>query len=97
MSSELMPEHLTKTLNQVRNELMADFSDADRASYRYLVDGIVKLKDSAPASRPPFSLMLPASMRSHSTPAWLRFSVRGDGLQRSRRSEAARDVSPLQA
>ena len=42
MSVELMSDHLTKTLNQVRNELMAEFSDADWESYRYLVDWLRK-------------------------------------------------------
>jgi peroxiredoxin len=38
MSVELMSNYLTKTLNQVRNELLAGFSDADRESYLYLVN-----------------------------------------------------------
>ncbi|NLS07671.1 AhpC/TSA family protein [Rhizobium sp. P32RR-XVIII] len=42
MTVELMSDHLTKTLNQVRNELMAGFSDADRESYLFLVDWLRK-------------------------------------------------------
>jgi peroxiredoxin len=42
MSVELMSDHLTKTLNEVRSELMAGFSDKDRDSYVYLVDWLRK-------------------------------------------------------
>jgi len=42
MSVELMSDHLTKTLNQVRNDLLAGFSDADRESYLYLVNWLRK-------------------------------------------------------
>jgi peroxiredoxin len=42
MTVELMSDHLTRTLNQVRNELMAGFSDADRESYLFLVDWLRK-------------------------------------------------------
>jgi peroxiredoxin len=42
MRVELMSDHLTKTLNQVRNELIAEFSDADRESYLYLVNWLRK-------------------------------------------------------
>lgn len=38
MSVELLSDHLTKTLNQVRSELLAGFSDTDRDAYTYLVD-----------------------------------------------------------
>ncbi len=38
MSVELLSDHLTKNLNQVRNELLAGFSDTDREAYIYLVD-----------------------------------------------------------
>ncbi|QLL64153.1 AhpC/TSA family protein (plasmid) [Sinorhizobium mexicanum] len=38
MSVELMSDHLTRSLNQVRNELLAGLSDADRESYLFLVD-----------------------------------------------------------
>jgi peroxiredoxin len=38
MSVELMSDHLTKTLNQVRNELLAGLSDTDREAYIHLID-----------------------------------------------------------
>lgn len=38
VSAELMSDHLTKTLNQVRNELLAGLSDTDRDAYIHLVD-----------------------------------------------------------
>jgi peroxiredoxin len=38
MTVEVMSERLTQTLKQVRNDLMAGFSDADRESYLYLVN-----------------------------------------------------------
>jgi len=41
--------------------------------------GTVKLTDSGQNSRPRLSLMRPVGGQSHSTFAWLRFSVRGDG------------------
>jgi peroxiredoxin len=37
-----MSDHLAKTLDQVRQELLAEFSDADRDSYVYLVDWLRK-------------------------------------------------------
>jgi peroxiredoxin len=42
MSVELMSDHLTKTLNRVRNELLAELSDADREVYTRLVDWLRK-------------------------------------------------------
>ena len=42
-------------------------------------DGIVKLKDPGQKFRSTLSLVLPAGMRSHSTFAWLRLSVRDHG------------------
>jgi peroxiredoxin len=38
----VMSDYLTKTLNQVRNELLAGLSDADREAYRHLVDWLRK-------------------------------------------------------
>jgi peroxiredoxin len=38
VSAELMSDDLTKTLNQVRNELLAGLSDTDRDAYIRLVD-----------------------------------------------------------
>ncbi len=38
MSVEFMSDRLTKTRSQVRNELMAEFSDADWKAYNYLVN-----------------------------------------------------------
>lgn len=49
MTVELMCDRLTKTLDQVRNELMAGFSDADRESYLYLVDWLRKTDIAAHA------------------------------------------------
>jgi peroxiredoxin len=49
MSVELMSDHLTKTLNQVRNELLAGFSDTDRESYLYLVNWLRKTDITAHA------------------------------------------------
>jgi peroxiredoxin len=37
-----MSDHLTKTLDQVRNALIAGFSDTDREAYIYLVDWLRK-------------------------------------------------------
>jgi len=42
MNVELMSDHLTKTLNQARSELMAGFSDADQESYLFLVNWLRK-------------------------------------------------------
>lgn len=42
MSVELISDHLTKTLNQVRNELLAGLTDADREAYIRLVDWLRK-------------------------------------------------------
>lgn len=42
MSVELISNYLTKTLNQVRNELLAGLSDADREAYIRLVDWLRK-------------------------------------------------------
>jgi peroxiredoxin len=42
MSAELMSDHLTKTLTQVRNELLAGLSDTDREAYIRLVDWLRK-------------------------------------------------------
>jgi peroxiredoxin len=38
----VMSDHLTKTLSQVRNELLAGLSDADREAYLHLVDWLRK-------------------------------------------------------
>jgi peroxiredoxin len=38
----VMSDYLTKTLNQVRNELLVGLSDADREAYRHLVDWLRK-------------------------------------------------------
>jgi peroxiredoxin len=38
----VMSDYLTKTLNQVRNELLAGLSDADREAYRHLVEWLRK-------------------------------------------------------
>jgi peroxiredoxin len=46
MNIELMSGHLTKTLKQVRNELLAGFSDTDREAYVRLVDWL-RLTDAA--------------------------------------------------
>jgi peroxiredoxin len=48
MSVESMSDHLTKTLAQVRSELIAGFTDADREAYNHLVDW---LRQSNVASR----------------------------------------------
>jgi peroxiredoxin len=57
MTVELMSDHLTKTLNQIRNELLAGFNDADQKSYLFLVNWLrktniashaLKVGDSAP-------------------------------------------------
>jgi peroxiredoxin len=37
-----MSDHLTKTLDQARNEILAGFSDTDREAYAYLVDWLRK-------------------------------------------------------
>ena len=37
-----MSDHLTRTLERVRNELIAGFSDTDREAYIYLVDWLRK-------------------------------------------------------
>jgi peroxiredoxin len=42
MNAELLSDHLTKTLNQVRNELLAGLSDTDREAYTHLVDWLRK-------------------------------------------------------
>ena len=42
MNIESMSDHLTKTLNQVRNELLAGLSDTDREAYTQLVDWLRK-------------------------------------------------------
>jgi peroxiredoxin len=42
MNVELISDHLTKTLAQVRNELIAGFSDADQGAYTHLVDWLRK-------------------------------------------------------
>jgi peroxiredoxin len=42
MSGVQMRDHLTKTLDQVRNELVAGFSDTEREAYIYLVDWLRK-------------------------------------------------------
>ncbi|MHA6646264.1 peroxiredoxin-like family protein [Mesorhizobium sp. A623] len=42
MSAELMSDHLVKTFDQVRNEILAGLSDADRESYVRLVDWLRK-------------------------------------------------------
>jgi peroxiredoxin len=44
MSVELMSDHLAKTLDQVRKELLAGLSDSDRKSYIHLVDWLRKNK-----------------------------------------------------
>jgi len=78
MSIELLSDHLTKTLNQVRNELLAGFSDTDREAYTHLVDwlrktdvasGALQVGDAAP------DFLLPdAHGRLHSSEY-----LRGDG------------------
>jgi peroxiredoxin len=42
MSVELMSDHLTKSLNQARNELLAGLSETDREAYIRLVDWLGK-------------------------------------------------------
>jgi hypothetical protein len=42
MSIESMSDHLTKTLDQVRNELLAGLSDTDREAYIRLVEWLRK-------------------------------------------------------
>jgi len=42
MSVELMSDHLTKTLKEVRNELLAELSGTDRRAYLHLVDWLRK-------------------------------------------------------
>ncbi|MDL2403972.1 peroxiredoxin-like family protein [Rhizobium mayense] len=57
MTVELMSDHLTKTLSQVRNELLAGLNDTDRKAYHFLVDWVretdiasraLKVGDTAP-------------------------------------------------
>jgi peroxiredoxin len=57
MNVELMSDHLSKTLNQVRNELLAGLNDTDREAYTHLVDWLretdvaaraLKVGDTAP-------------------------------------------------
>jgi peroxiredoxin len=42
ISVELMSDHLTKTLLQIRNDLLAGLSDTDRKAYIHLVDWLRK-------------------------------------------------------
>ncbi|NLS03636.1 AhpC/TSA family protein [Rhizobium sp. P32RR-XVIII] len=78
MTVELMSDHLTKTLNQVRNELMAGFNDADRESYLFLVDWLRKADIASHALQvgdtAPDFLLPDANGRLHSSE-----QLRGEG------------------
>lgn len=78
MTVELMSDHLTRTLNQVRNELMAGFSDADRESYLFLVDWLRKADIASHALQvgdtAPDFLLPDANGRLHSSE-----QLRGEG------------------
>lgn len=56
--------------------------------------GSVKLKDFGQELRPLLSLMLSAGVRSHSTSAWLRLSVRGDDRMEYCGVECGKDWRP---
>ncbi|MDL2407074.1 peroxiredoxin-like family protein [Rhizobium calliandrae] len=78
MTVELMSDHITKTLSQVRNELLAGLNDTDRKAYHYLVDW---LRDTDIASRAlqvgdtaPDFLLPDANGRLHSSE-----QLRGEG------------------
>jgi peroxiredoxin len=78
MSVELLSDHLTKTLNQMRNELLAGFSDTDREAYIYLVDWLRESDVAAQALRvgdtAPDFLLPDAHGRLHSSER-----LRGEG------------------
>ena len=78
MSAELMSDDLTKTLNQVRNELLAGLSDTDRDSYIYLVDWLrttdVASRALRVGDRAPDFLLPDAHGRLHSSE-----HLRGEG------------------
>lgn len=78
VSAELMSDHLTKTLNQVRNELLAGFSDTDRDAYIYLVDWLratdVASRALRVGDRAPDFLLPDAHGRLHSSE-----HLRGEG------------------
>jgi peroxiredoxin len=73
-----MSDHLTKTHDQVRNELMAGFSDADRESYLFLVDWLRKTNVASHALQvgdtAPDFLLPDANGRLHSSE-----HLRGEG------------------
>jgi peroxiredoxin len=78
MSLESMSDRLIKTLDQVRNELLAGFSDTDREAYRHLVDWLRKTDVASHALRvgdtAPDFLLPDAHGRLHSSE-----HLRGEG------------------
>jgi peroxiredoxin len=78
VSVELMSDHLTKTLNQVRNELLAGLSDTDRDAYIHLVDWLrttdVASRALRVGDRAPDFLLPDAHGRLHSSE-----HLRGEG------------------
>jgi peroxiredoxin len=77
-SIELLSDHLTKTLNKVRSELLADLNDADRKAYIGLVDWLRKTDVASHAlqvgDRAPDFLLPDAYGRLHSSE-----QLRGEG------------------
>lgn len=73
-----MSDHLTKTLSQVRDELLAGFSDTDRDAYIYLVDWLrttdVASRALRVGDRAPDFLLPDANGRLHSSEL-----LRGEG------------------
>jgi peroxiredoxin len=71
MSVELMSDHLAKTLNQVRNELLAGLSDTEREASIHLVDWLRKTDVASRAlqvgDRAPDFLLPDAHGRLHSS------------------------------
>jgi peroxiredoxin len=78
MSVELLSDHLTKTLNQVRSQLLAGLNDTDREAYHRLVDWLRKTDVVSRAlqvgDRAPDFLLPDANGRLHSSE-----QLRGEG------------------
>jgi peroxiredoxin len=78
MSAESISDPLTKTLSEVRNELLAGLSDTDRKAYLHLVDWIRTTDVASHAlkvgDRPPDFLLPDAHGRLHSSE-----QLRGEG------------------
>lgn len=77
-SIDLLSDHLTKTLNQVRSELLADLNDVDRQAYISLVDWLRQTDVASHAlqigDRAPDFLLPDAYGRLHSSE-----QLRGEG------------------